>query len=153
MSVRTFSAIAGVVSLGMLTAACSVAARPTEPSSSPGQSTSSSQSTSPSQTAEPPELTTSVPGLSWLRVSPEQGAPGSAVSLDVACSDDLGAVHSPALDIGALKGNPDGHQPWHRSGTATVRSDAAPGRYQIAATCGADVLSAVVTVVPPARPR
>jgi hypothetical protein len=148
MSVRTFSAIAGVVSLGMLTTACSVAARPTEPSSSPGQSTSSSQSTSPSQTAEPPELTTSVPGLSWLRVSPEQGAPGSAVSLDVACLDNLSAVHSSVLDVGALKGNPDGHQPWHLFGTATVRSDAKPGRYSVSTTCGASELSTAFTVLP-----
>jgi hypothetical protein len=74
------------------------------------------------------------------------------VSLDVACLDGLGAVHSPVLDIGALKGNADGHEPWNVFGTATVRSDAAPGRYQISASCGAGELSAVFTVLaPPSR--
>jgi hypothetical protein len=70
------------------------------------------------------------------------------VSLDVACLDNLGAVRSPVLDIGALKGNPDGHQPWHLFGPGTVRSDAAPGRYQISATCGTAELSTAFTVVP-----
>jgi hypothetical protein len=69
------------------------------------------------------------------------------VSLDVACLDGLGAVRSPVLDIGALKGNPDGHQPWNVFGTATVRPDAAPGQYQISARCGASELSAAFTVV------
>jgi hypothetical protein len=139
MSVRVFfviASIASTVSVGVLTTACS---RPSEPSS---RSQSSSPTTTP---LEPPPAAS---GVSWLRVFPEQGAPGSAVSLDVACLDNLGAVHSPVLDIGALKGNPDGHQPWHLFGRGTVRSDAAPGRYQISATCGAAELSAVFTVVP-----
>jgi hypothetical protein len=133
MSIRTFVA---AVSLGVLTAACSMAATPSVPSSSPSRST------------EPAKLPAPALGVSWLRVSPPQGAPGSTVSLDVACLDNLGAVRSPVLDIGALKGNPDGHQPWHLSGTATVRSGADPGRYQISAPCGADELSAAFTVVP-----
>jgi len=133
MSVRVFLAIASIVSLGVLTAACS---RPSEPSSA------SSRPTTP---AEPAPLAR---GMSWLRVSPEQGAPGSAVSLDVACLDHLGTVRSPVLDIGALKGNPEGHQPWHLFGPGTVRSDAAPGRYQISATCGTAELSTSFTVVP-----
>jgi hypothetical protein len=86
-----------------------------------------------------------------LRVSPEQGAPGSAVSLDVACLDNLGAVHSPVLDIGVLRGNPNGHQPWHLLGSGTVRLHAAPGRYQISVTCGAAELSAPFTVLPARR--
>jgi hypothetical protein len=90
--------------------------------------------------------------MSWLRVSPEQGAPSAAVALDVACLDNLGAVHSPVLAIGIVQGDPAGHQPWHLFGAATVRPDAAPGRYQISATCGADELSAAFTVLP-ARPR
>ena len=69
------------------------------------------------------------------------------MSLDLACLDNLGAVRSPVLDIGALKGNPEGHQPWHLFGTAIVRSDATPGRYQISAACGATELSAAFTVV------
>ncbi|MGH3778834.1 MAG: hypothetical protein ACRDRR_24375 [Pseudonocardiaceae bacterium] len=85
--------------------------------------------------------------MSWLKVAPERGTPNSAVSLDVACLDNLGAVQSPVLDIGSLNGNPDGHQPWHLFGTATVRPDAAPGRYQVSTTCGASELSTDFTVV------
>ncbi|MGH3719784.1 MAG: hypothetical protein ACRDRI_13300 [Pseudonocardiaceae bacterium] len=132
MSVRAFFAIAGIVGVGVLTGAC---AGPSEPSSSS------------SHTTELPGRTTSAPGVNALTVSPEQGAPGSAVSLDVACLDNLGLVRSLVLDIGALKGDPEGHQPWHLFGTATVRSDAAPGRYQISAACGATELSAAFTVV------
>jgi hypothetical protein len=83
-----------------------------------------------------------------LRVTPQQGAPGSTVSLDVACLDNLGAVHSPVLDVGALKGNPEGHQPWRLFGTATVRTNAAAGQYQISTTCGANELSTAFTVIP-----
>lgn len=138
MSVRTDFAALCIVSLGVLTAACAEAARPiTEPNSPPPRA------------AESSELTTPVPTVSWLRVSPEQGAAGSAVSLDVACLDNLGAAHSPVLDVGPLKGNPDGHQPWHLFGAATVRSDAAPGHYRISATCGASELSTGFTVVAP----
>ncbi len=137
MSVRTSVAAVSIVSLGVLAVACSGAARPiTEPSSSP------------TRAIEPSELTAPAPSVSWLRVSPEQGAAGSAVSLDVACLDDLGAVRSPVLDIGLLKGNPDGHQPWRLFGTATVRADVAPGRYRISATCGASELFTGFTVVP-----
>jgi hypothetical protein len=96
---------------------------------------------------EPSSAPIGVPSVSWLRVSPEQGAPSSVVSLDVACLDDLGTVQSPVLEIGPLKGNPEGHQPWHLFGTATVRPDAAPGRYRVAATCGASELSTDFTVV------
>jgi len=144
MSVRAFFAIASIVSLGVLTAACS---RPSEPSSSPSRSTESSGPPSGPPSVLPSGLPTSSPGVSWLRVFPEQGAPGSAVSLDVACLDNLGAVRSPVLDIGALKGNPDGHQPWHLFGTATVRSDAAPGRYQVSTTCGTIELSTTFTAL------
>ncbi|MDQ4093042.1 MAG: hypothetical protein M3143_06455 [Actinomycetota bacterium] len=69
------------------------------------------------------------------------------MSLDVACLDNLGAVQSPVLDIGPLKGNPEGHQPWRLLGTATVRPDAAAGRYRIVATCGASELSTDFTVL------
>ncbi len=131
MIVRTGVAI---VSLGLMAAACSGADRPTEPS------------LSPSATPEASEL--SEPGVSWLKVDPQQGVPGAAVALDVACLDNLGIVHSPVLDIGALNGDPEGHQPWHQFGTATVRSDASPGRHQIVATCGAEELSTAFTVVP-----
>ena len=144
MSVRAFFAIAGIVSLGVLTAACS---RPSEPGSSPSRGTESSRPPSVLPSGLPSGLPTSAPGVSWLRVSPEQGAPGSAVSLDVACLDNLGAVRSPVLDIGALTGNPDGHQPWHLFGTAIVRSDAAPGRYQVSTTCGTIELSTTFTVL------
>ncbi|MEO7196453.1 MAG: hypothetical protein ABIZ05_16840 [Pseudonocardiaceae bacterium] len=119
-------ACAAIISLGVLTAACS-------------PSTSSSHTTPPLA----PAL-----GMSWLRVSPGQGAPGAAVALDVACLDNLGAVRSPVLDIGELKGNPDGHQPWHLFGTATVRPNATPGRYQITTTCGQTTLTAAFTVTP-----
>ncbi|MGH3889803.1 MAG: hypothetical protein ACRDSZ_25110 [Pseudonocardiaceae bacterium] len=80
-------------------------------------------------------------------MTPEWGAPSSTVSLDVACLDNLGAVQSPVLDIGSLNGNPEGHQPWHLFGAATVRPDAAPGRYRVFATCGASELSTDFTVV------
>lgn len=138
MSVRTCTV---VLSVGILSAACSVAAK-LEPA---GPTVSGS---SPSRTVEPSTLP--APGVSWLRVSPEQGAPGAAVSLDVACLDSLGAVLSPVLDIGALKANPEGHQPWHLVGPATVRPDAKPGRYQISVTCGAGEVSATFSVVPTA---
>lgn len=130
MSVRIFVAI---VSVGVLTVACSGPSEPSSPSS---------------RASTLLELTPPARGVSWLRVSPAQGPPGSAVSLDVACLDNLGVVHSPVLDIGALKGNPEGHQPWHLFGPGTVRSNAAPGRYQISATCGTTELSAAFTVVP-----
>jgi hypothetical protein len=147
MSVRIAVAAVSIVTLGVLGAACSAPTRPTEPRSSPSPPSPSPMSPNPTTETPPP-----APGVSWLRVSPEQGAPGSPVSLDVACFDGLGAVHSPVLDIGALKGNPDGHQPWNVFGTATVRSDAAPGRYQISASCGGGELSAALTVVaPPSR--
>lgn len=138
MSVRTGFIAVGIVSLGVFAAACSETARPiTEPSSSSPRAT------------EPSELATPETVVSWLRLSPEQGAAGSVVSVDVACLDNLGAVNSPVLDIGPLKGNPDGHQPWRLLGSATVRSDAAPGRHRISATCGASELSTDFTVVPP----
>lgn len=86
--------------------------------------------------------------MSWLRLSPQEGLRGATVSLDVACLDNLGAAHSPVLDIGALHGSPDGHQPWHLTGTATVHSDAAPGRYPVLMTCGTSQLAADFTVVP-----
>lgn len=83
-----------------------------------------------------------------MRLSPQVGLRGATVKLDVACLDDLGAVHSPVLDVGALQPDPDGHQPWHLAGTATVRPDAAPGAYPVSATCGTNQLSAVFTVIP-----
>jgi hypothetical protein len=134
--VRAFIAIAGIVSLGMPIAACSGPSEPTP------------EKAGPSRTATPLLSPPSTGGMSWLRVSPEQGAPGSAVSLDVACLDKLGAVLSPVLTIGALKGNPDGHQPWHLFGAGTIRSDTVPGRYKVSATCGAVELSTAFTVVP-----
>ncbi len=136
VSVRAFVAIAGIVSLGMPIAACSGPSKPIP------------EQVGPSRTATPLPPMPSAGGVSWLRVSPEQGAPGSAVSLDVACLDKLGAVLSPVLNIGALKGNSDGHQPWHLFGAGIVRSDAAPGRYQVSATCGTVELSTAFTVVP-----
>jgi hypothetical protein len=137
MSVRTGVIAVSIVSVGVFAVACSESARSiTEPSSSPPRAT------------EPSEL--AMPGtvVSWLRLSPEQGAAGSVVSIDVACLDKLGAVNSSVLDIGPLRGNPDGHQPWRLFGSATVRSDAAPGRYRTSATCGASELSTGFTVVP-----
>jgi hypothetical protein len=153
MSVRTGVAIASIVVLGLFGAACSGAAKPTAPSR---PSTSPGLTVEPSATVEPSEptstLTPAAPGASWLRVTPQQGAPGSTVSLDVACLDNVGAVHSPVFDIGALKGNPEGHQPWRLFGTATVRSNAASGQYQISTTCGANELSTEFTVIaPPTR--
>ena len=138
MSVRTGFIAVSLVSVVVCAAACSESARSiTEPSSSPPRATELS------------ELATPGTVVSWLRLLPEQGAAGSVVSVDVACLDNLGAVNSPVLDIGPLKGNPDGHQPWRLFGSATVRPDAAPGRYWTSATCGASELSTGFTVVPP----
>jgi hypothetical protein len=134
MNVRTGVTIVSAVSLGLIVAGCGGAAQRAEPS------------LSPSATPEAAEL--SAPGVSWLKVDPEQGVVGAAVSLDVACLDNLGIVHSPVLDIGALNGDPEGHQPWHQFATATVRPDAVPGRHQIVATCGTEELSTAFTVVP-----
>lgn len=97
--------------------------------------------------AEPSSSADAAPSVSWLRATPGQGAPNSTVSLDVACLDNLGTVQSPVLDVGSLRGNPDGHQPWRLLGTATVRPDAVAGRYRVVATCGADELSTDFTVV------
>jgi hypothetical protein len=128
MSVRMRMA---VISLGVVAVACSAVPPPGQPG------------TPVSRISTPPE-----PGVSWLRVAPQEGLRGATVSLDVACLDNLGTVHSPVLDIGALQADPAGHQPWHLTGTATVHSDAAPGQYPISATCGSENLSAVFTVVP-----
>jgi hypothetical protein len=137
MTIRTGVAI---VSLGALAVGCSVAPLPSASRpSAPGPSAPSSATVESSAPA---------PGVSWLRVSPQEGLRGATVSLDVACLDNLGAVRSPVLEVGALKGDPDGHQPWHLTGTATVRSDAAPGQYPVSANCGTDQLSAAFTVVP-----
>lgn len=150
MGLRAFlTSIVSVALVGVLTVACSrPSERPSESKPSEPGSPSSLPSSLPSTPGEPAPP---APGVSWLRVSPEQGAPGSVVSLDVACLDNLGAVHSPVLDIGALRGNPNGHQPWHLFGSGTVRSGAAPGQYQISATCGAAELSAPFTVLPARR--
>jgi hypothetical protein len=152
MGVRSGVAIASVVVLGVFGAACSGAARPAEPS----RPSPSGVTVEPSASAEPseptPTPTTAALGANWLRVTPQQGTPGSTVSLDLACLDNVGVVHSPVLDIGALNGNPEGHQPWRLFGTATVRSNAASGHYQISTTCGADELSTEFTVIaPPTR--
>lgn len=136
MSIRTGVA---VVSLGALAMACSAAPGPAEARSSPSPAIESPGI----ESAAPP-----APGVSWLRVSPEEGLRNATVSLDVACLDKLGSVQSPVLEVGALQSGPDGHQPWHLTGTATVRSDAAPGRYPVSAMCGTDELSAAFTVVP-----
>jgi hypothetical protein len=133
MNIRTAVAI---VSLGALAAACTAA---------PGLNEPSAPSSPVSRTSAP---ATSVPGTSWLRLSPQEGLRGATVSLDVACLDNLGVVRSPVLEVGALRSDPDGHQPWHLTGTATVRSDAVPGQYPVSANCGNDQLSAVFTVVP-----
>ena len=95
----------------------------------------------------PSTLPAPATGVSWLHVSPPQGLPGSRVALDVACLDELGPVSSPALDVGPLAPNPQGHRPWHLSGAATVRPGTAPGRYPISAACGNQRLSATFTVV------
>jgi hypothetical protein len=126
MSVRTVFAAFRLVILGVLIAGCSGTAK---------------------STTEHSELTTPGTSVSWLKVSPEQSAPSSVVSLDMACLDDFGAVQSPVLDVGSLHGNPEGHQPWHLVGTATVRPDAAPGRYRVSATCGGSELSTDFTVI------
>ena len=120
-----------IVGLGVLSAACAGAA--------------SSGGTGP--TTGPSSVPAEVPSVSWLRVTPAQGTASSTVALDVACLDNLGTVQSPVLDVGPLQGHPEGHQPWHLFGTATVRPDAAPGRYRVSATCGASELSTDFTVV------
>jgi hypothetical protein len=139
MSVRNVVAAVSIVSVGVLAAACAGTPEP------------AAVRPSPSRTTAPAEATTTpapAPGMSWLRLSPQEGLRGATVKLDVACLDDLGAVHSPVLDIGALQPDPNGHQPWHLLGTATVRPDAAPGAYPVSASCGTQQLSAHFTVVP-----
>ena len=135
MNVRTSAVI---VSLGLVTVACAGTPRPVE--------------ISPSEVSPSPSQRTTTPapaqGVSWLRVAPQEGLRGATVKLDVACLDDLGAVNSPVLDVGALQPDPNGHQPWHLLGTATVRPDAAPGAYPVSANCGNQQLRATFTVVP-----
>lgn len=136
MRVRIGFAAVSIVGLGLLSAACAGhagpgAARPL---------------------AEPSSSAEGAPSVSWLRATPGQATPNSAVSLDVACLDDLGAVQSPVLDIGPLQGNPEGHQPWRLLGTATVRPEAAPGRYRIIATCGdGELATDFIVVAGPSR--
>jgi hypothetical protein len=157
MRVRSGVAIASIVVLELFGAACAGAARPAEPSRpspSPGLTVEPRTTAEPSEPPSTPALTPTpaAPGANWLRVTPQQGAPGSTVSLDLACLDNVGAVHSPVLDIGALKGNPEGHQPWRLFGTATVRSNAASGQYQISTTCGANEVSTdFIVIAPPTR--
>lgn len=146
MRVRIGFAAFSIVGLGLLSAACSGSASPV----SAGSGATRSESASPGAArplAEPSSSADAAPSVSWLRATPGQGAPNSAVSLDVACLDDLGAVQSPVLDIGPLKSNPEGHQPWRLLGAATVRPDALAGRYRIVTTCGARELSTDFTVV------
>lgn len=137
MSVRMRVAIVGV---GVLAVACSAAPTPSEPVTPP------SRTLAPSE--EPATTPAPDPGVSYLRVTPEEGRANATVTLDVACLDTLGPVRSPVLDIGALQADPAGHQPWRQTGTATVRSDATPGEYEISATCGTETLLAVFTVEP-----
>lgn len=141
MSVRSGIAVVSIAGLGVLAVGCATATEPSEPSVP-------SSRAAPSSTTEATTLPAPAPGERWLRLSPEQGTPGTKVSLDVACLDALGTVHSPVLDVGPLAGNPDGHQPWHQFGTATVHSDGAPGRYTVSATCGTGQVSATFTVIP-----
>lgn len=141
MSVRTGSVSFSVVSVAVLCVACSGTAGP----EAAGSGAAGPEAARPE--AQPGSSPADAPPVGWLRVAPEQGTPNSAVSLDVACLDDLGAVRSPVLDTGPLQGDPEGHQPWHLFGTATVRPDAAPGRYRVSAACGAGELSADFTVV------
>jgi hypothetical protein len=79
-----------IVSLGVLVSACS---GPSGPSPLPSR-------TAP---ALPATALPSTSGVSWLRVSPEQGAPGSAVSLDVACLDTLGVVHGRPPTVASVR--------------------------------------------------
>jgi hypothetical protein len=134
MSTRTSVAI---VIVGVAAIACSAAPTPSEPAP-------------PVEAAAPTTLSQPVPdsGVNWLRVEPQEGLRNARLSLDVACLDILGTVRSPVLDIGALQPDPAGHQPWHLTGSATVRSDAALGRYPISVTCGTETLSTEFTVVP-----
>ena len=138
MTVRSVVATVGIVSVGVLTTACAGTPQPTDVRPSPSQTTAPSEATTPAP----------APGVSWLRLSPQEGLRGATVKLDVACLDDLGAVHSPVLEVGALQPDPNGHQPWHLLGTATVRPDAAPGAYPVSAACGTQQLAATFTVVP-----
>jgi hypothetical protein len=139
MSVRSVVATVSIVSVGVLAAACAGTPRPADVTPSPSRTTAAS---------EPPTTPAPAPGVSWLRVAPQEGLRGATVKVDVACLDDLGAVHSPVLDIGALQPDPNGHQPWHLFGTATVRPDAALGSYPVSVACGTQQLSATFTVVP-----
>ena len=127
-----------MVSLGVLAAACAGAPRPAEVSPPPSRT-----SVLQAPTTQSPTL-----GVSWLRLSPQEGLRNATVKLDVACLDELDQVKSPVLDVGALQPDPNGQQPWHVFGTATVRPDAAFGPTPVSATCGTQQLSAIFTVVP-----
>jgi hypothetical protein len=84
--------------------------------------------------------------VSWLQVAPGVGEKGQPVWLDLACADALGPVDSPALDIGPLSADSEGHQPWHLSARATVRGGPGPGDYPVTAQCGDHLLSSTFTV-------
>jgi hypothetical protein len=137
---RTGAARAALAVVALVAGACSGPAG----SSAPLPTTSEP---APAPSAAPSTLPAPAPGVSWLRVTPPQGSPGSRVSLDVACLDELGPVSSPALDVGPLAPDPQGHQPWRLTGAGTVRPGTAPGRYPVSATCGSQRLSATFTVV------
>jgi hypothetical protein len=139
MRARTVVVSVSIAGVGLLAAACAGNTSSTEVKVSP------SRTSTPAMQATTPE---SAPGASWLRLSPQEGLRNATVKLDVACLDDLGAVHSPVLDVGALQPDPNGHQPWHVFGTATVRPDAPFGAFPVSANCGPQQLTATFTVVP-----
>jgi hypothetical protein len=139
MKVRTVVVGISIAGMGLLAAACAGKPSSTEVKPSPSRTTTAA---TPATTPE------AAPGVSWLRLSPQEGLRNATVKLDVACLDDLGAVHSPVLDVGALQPDPNGHQPWRVFGTATVRPDAPFGAFPVSATCGTQQLTAMFTVIP-----
>ncbi|MBA8926592.1 hypothetical protein BC739_003791 [Kutzneria viridogrisea] len=82
-----------------------------------------------------------------ISVSPAEGRPGDAVTVQVACEDTrLGVVSSAVLTVQALSRDPDGHQPWLLTGAGEVNADAHPGRYEVSVACGDQTPSTWFTV-------
>ncbi len=88
--------------------------------------------TAASAAAEPARMMESV------SVTPNQGAPGHQVRVQLTCHDGRGGnVVALALHLtSGLAPDPHGHQPLSLFATAVV-NDVEPGRYEVRATCGA----------------
>lgn len=86
-----------------------------------------------------------------LILTPGRAPRGATVTVQAACDTEPGPVTSPALSMGPLRRDPNGHQPWALRATGTVRPNAEPGPHPVMVTCGEQTLRATFTVLTDAR--